>query len=1095
MKSDVIIDTQDHITEEAVANSATNLVQAQSILVVARSGILQHTLPVAVSGREVSINQDIKAVQPLGNIRSDYLALALKAFEKEILHACTKTGTTVQSLEMPAFLSFTIPVAPLAVQDRITAEVQKQFTRLEVGVTALRRVQANLKRSRAAVLKAACEGRLVPTEAEIARAEGRPFESGQQLLARILTERRQNWQGRGKYKEPEIPDIEALPELPLGWTYATVEQLGIVGEQAVLTGPFGTNLTSADFTDAGVPVLTISCLKDTGIKMEKADFVSEEKAVELGRYRLAPGDLLFSRMASVGRAGIAGESLRGALFNYHIMRLRLEPSVLLAKFYLAYVRGASQVEQYLKEANHGATRAGINTEQLLHMPVALPPIAEQTRIVAEVERRLSMVEEVQAVVTTNLQRATRLRRSILKSAFSGKLTPKYTSDGHSADEFERVFRAHEELKAVQATKRKPKVRRINAQRQDMKTPLDIALALEAALTKAEPSATVLDVFDDLGCSPAQVYEFYDAIADSPIAVTRLGGASRVRKSRRSSKTKKIRTEAPFRLCELHVKKFKNLEDYEIRFRPEHALDVVLGWNGTGKSNLFEVLIIIFRDLHDWQAKDKWTPDEGLHGYRIVYQVGKRVVKVDWDGQSRRPEAFVGRDIDSLIRCARDMLPLPQFVFGYYSGPSNRFADLFVEPKQDHYNRLLAQNTDDEKTLALLLQQRRFFNAETRHAKYALLSFFHDEDPAVTRFLKCHLRIVNLESVLFVLKRPRWARNNKPEDFWGASGLLRPVLERLRKHSIGHMVLRQTVDVGYAEEKQDHYYMLLPNKQHFQALAAEYGAPTSLFVALESLDFSSIIHEVRIRVRINATAAKQCVITFKEMSEGEQQLLMVLGLLRFTQTSQSLVLLDEPDTHLNPHWQLGYLHLLLEALLGPKTKSSSGERISIEELEKKLTSQVLLSTHDPLAVASLLKENIHLLKRKEGTEECVAVSPSDDPRGMGFTGILTSEMFGLKSDLDGETMRLLDTQAVLAGKEKLTAAERKTLSDLTDEVDRLGFKTTSSDPYYRNYLQGLMRRAASRRIVQKQSWTSADIEVLRKETDSILEEIEREEARK
>ena len=93
------------------------------------------------------------------------------------------------------------------------------------------------------------------------------------------------------------------------------------------------------------------------------------------------------------------------------------------------------------------------------------------------------------------------------------------------------------------------------------------------------------------------------------------------------------------------------------------------------------------------------------------------------------------------------------------------------------------------------------------------------------------------------------------------------------------------------------------------------------------------------------------------------------------------------------------------------------------------------------------------------------------------------------------MRLLDTQAELAGKEKLTAAERKTLSDLTDEVDRLGFKTTSSDPYYRNYLQGLMRRAESRRIVQKPSWTSADINELRKETDSILEEIEREEARK
>ena len=102
-------------------------------------------------------------------------------------------------------------------QRRIVAEIEKQFTRLDAGVTALRRVQANLKRYRAAVLKAACEGHLVTTEAERLKAEGRGlknFESGEQLLKRILTERRQNWQGRGKYKEPATPNTTNLPPLP-----------------------------------------------------------------------------------------------------------------------------------------------------------------------------------------------------------------------------------------------------------------------------------------------------------------------------------------------------------------------------------------------------------------------------------------------------------------------------------------------------------------------------------------------------------------------------------------------------------------------------------------------------------------------------------------------------------------------------------------------------------------------------------------------------------------------------------------------------------------------------------------------------------------
>ena len=165
MKFDLITDAQDHITEDAVAQSATNLVEAGSVLIVVRSGILQHTLPVAVTQRQVALNQDLKAITPRENVRADYLALALKAFEGEILRTCTKTGTTVQSLELPVFLRFQIPVAPLTEQRRIVAEIEKQFTRLDAGIAAFKRVQANLKRYRAAVLKAACEGQLFPTNA------------------------------------------------------------------------------------------------------------------------------------------------------------------------------------------------------------------------------------------------------------------------------------------------------------------------------------------------------------------------------------------------------------------------------------------------------------------------------------------------------------------------------------------------------------------------------------------------------------------------------------------------------------------------------------------------------------------------------------------------------------------------------------------------------------------------------------------------------------------------------------------------------------------------------------------------------------------
>jgi type I restriction enzyme S subunit len=100
------------------------------------------------------------------------------------------TGTTRLKLTQAAMRQIRVPVASRPVMECIVAEIEKQFSRLEEAVANLKRVKANLKRYRAAVLKAAVEGRLVPTEAELARREGRGYETGEQLLARILTERR-----------------------------------------------------------------------------------------------------------------------------------------------------------------------------------------------------------------------------------------------------------------------------------------------------------------------------------------------------------------------------------------------------------------------------------------------------------------------------------------------------------------------------------------------------------------------------------------------------------------------------------------------------------------------------------------------------------------------------------------------------------------------------------------------------------------------------------------------------------------------------------------------------------------------------------------
>ena len=318
------------------------------------------------------------------------------------------------------------PVAPLPEQRRIVAEMEKQFTRLEAGVAALRRVQASLKRYRAAVLKAACEGKLVPSEAELSRSQpstknSQPsYETGEQLLQRILAERRQNWQRRGQYKEPASLNTTSLPPVSEGWTVASIDQLAA----ATMIGLDRGRAQQSDNPTLGVPYI-----KMNNVTMDGRVFcddlvyvpVSREEAT---RFAVEDGDILFNTRNSkelVGKVGLVCSPPAGTIYNNNLMRIRLAGGVSPA--FLTLQMCSHEFRRRMELVKKATTNvAAVYAKDLLPLAIALPPLAEQTRIVAEVERRLSMVEKLEAVVSANLQRATRLRQSILHRAFTGKLS-------------------------------------------------------------------------------------------------------------------------------------------------------------------------------------------------------------------------------------------------------------------------------------------------------------------------------------------------------------------------------------------------------------------------------------------------------------------------------------------------------------------------------------------------------------------------------------------------------------------------------------------------------------------------------------------------
>jgi type I restriction enzyme S subunit len=307
-----------------------------------------------------------------------------------------------------------IPLPSIAAQRQIVAEIEKQFTRLDAGVAALRRVQANLKRYRAAVLNAACEGRLVPTEAELARAESRTYETGEQLLARILADRRKNWHGRGKYKEPAAPDTTSLPPLPEGWAWTVLDGV------TEIIDPNPSHRMPKYVAD-GIPLIS----SENFVGNEKIDFnigkrVSRETLeLQRSRYFIQSGDFALSRIGTIGKTRFLPTDR-----EYCLSHALVVISVRSNDVSRRWLKQTIASEALTLQARRGVQSVGVpdlGMAKIRGLVIALPPLSEQIRILAEVERRLSVIEELEAAVTANLQRTTRLRQSILQRAFAASM--------------------------------------------------------------------------------------------------------------------------------------------------------------------------------------------------------------------------------------------------------------------------------------------------------------------------------------------------------------------------------------------------------------------------------------------------------------------------------------------------------------------------------------------------------------------------------------------------------------------------------------------------------------------------------------------------
>jgi ABC-type cobalamin/Fe3+-siderophores transport system ATPase subunit len=485
-----------------------------------------------------------------------------------------------------------------------------------------------------------------------------------------------------------------------------------------------------------------------------------------------------------------------------------------------------------------------------------------------------------------------------------------------------------------------------------------------------------------------------------------------------------------RLDKVYIDGFKNLKQLEVDFDETKLTTVLIGQNGAGKSNLIEAITQVFRwvDLRKHAPRFHYRLDYRISGVRVTLSNLPKEPAIKVDGKGVKRTEFEKRKTDWF----------PDLVFGYYSGGSRRLESLFDDHQKRYYDAIKLEENATAFTRAQ--GERRLFYCRPIHGVMALMALFAFPDKKVSAELSGKLGITGFHSLLALFREPWFAKTKKaaervPSNFWGAGGPAGRTAREFRTVAFHPIALDGDAIDDYRDKRQteSQYANFLPNLSKLKQFAKQFKSEREMFYALEAMDISGLIRELLVWVTRNNDVSGD--VGFADLSDGERQLLMVLGLIRVSRGKRALFLLDEPDTHLNPHWQHSYLKLIDDWT----DIASDSDKCHI-----------ILTSHNPLTISALSRNEVRVITQ-EADGRVTAAPPYADPMGMGFTATLT-EIFGLASSLDVETQRLVDERNELVQLVDLSDEQQRRLIVLNDQLARLGFLNEDREPLYQDFLR-------------------------------------------
>ena len=391
---------------------------------------------------------ELHVVRPLAGISSDYIYRFLA--QSSVRRAAKEnfTGTAGQARVPTSFMEgLEIPLAPLNEQQRIAAKLEKLLGQVDTCQTRLARIPALLKRFRQSVLAAACSGRLTADW----REKNQPGESGQELLRRIVRDRRRWWEEsqliafrkagkspkddcwKAKYVEPATANIDELEILPDGWTWGTWDQVS--------------NWVTYGFTRPmphvknGIPIVTARHVLGRKIELTETDSTTRTAFDDLSaKDRPMTGDLLITKDGSMGRAALVETEVPFCI-NQSVAVVWLRSLTLDRKFLLTAVEWP-YTQNCIGEKARGAAIQHLSITDFAKLSLPIPSLPEQQEIVRRVENLFVLADRIEARFAEGQKRVSSITQAILAKAFRGELVP---TEYELAKAEGRSFESAEEL--------------------------------------------------------------------------------------------------------------------------------------------------------------------------------------------------------------------------------------------------------------------------------------------------------------------------------------------------------------------------------------------------------------------------------------------------------------------------------------------------------------------------------------------------------------------------------------------------------------------------------------------------------------------------